>query len=241
MKKLVVACIGVAAFSSAPALAADLPIKTPPLAPVSAPYSWTGFYVGGSLGVAAALGSVSDLSGSLYDAGSKGYDTSLGAIFGANVGYNFQSGNLVYGVEADISYNTAKSDVSIYNVTPDDHLRSTSNVLSTARVRVGYAFDRALLFVTGGIALSNLNVSATGNFGPTDFGTAGFSGWETGWAVGTGLEYAITQNWTVRAEGLYVDFGSRTAWTVSGLTLTPMGFQFNNQELIARLGANYKF
>jgi outer membrane immunogenic protein len=238
INKFVIVAVTATAISSAPALAADMTVKAP-LSP--APYSWTGFYVGGSLGAAVAMGKVTDLSGSLYDPGSIGNDVSLGAIVGANIGYNFQSGNLVYGVEADISYNTARADVGIYNVTPDDHLRSTSNALSTVRARVGYSFDKALLFVTGGLALSNLNVSATGNFGPTDFGTAGVSGWQTGWIVGAGLEYAITRNWTVRVEGDYVDFGSRTAWTTSSATLTPMGFQFHDQELIARTGVNYKF
>jgi len=238
MNKFVIVAVTAAALSGAPALAADMAVKAP-LSP--APYSWTGFYVGGSLGAAVAMGAVNDLSGSLYDPGSIGHDVSLGAIIGANIGYNFQSGNLVYGVEADISYNTARSDVGIYNVTPDDHLRSTSNGLGTVRARVGYSFDKALLFVTGGLALSNINVSATGNFGPTDFGTAGVSGWQTGWIVGAGLEYAITRNWTVRVEGDYVDFGSRTAWTTSSATLTPMGFQFHDQELIARTGVNYKF
>ena len=240
MNKFVIVAITATSLCGAPALAADMAVKAPP-PPAAVPYSWTGFYVGGSLGAALAMGTVTDLSGSLYDPGSKGHDVGLGAIVGANIGYNFQSGNLVYGVEADISYNTARSDVSIYNVTPDDHLRSTSNGLSTVRARVGYSFDKALLFVTGGLALSNINVSATGNFGPTDFGTAGVSGWQAGWTVGAGLEYAITQNWTVRVEGDYVDYGSRTAWTTSSVTSTPMGFQFHDQELIARTGVNYKF
>jgi outer membrane immunogenic protein len=242
MKKSMIIGIVVAGLLTAPAMAADLPVKASSPAPMALPYNWTGFYVGGSLGAAVALGTVNDLSGSLYGVGATGDNHNVGAIIGANVGYNFQAGNLVYGLETDISYNTAKSVIAVYNVTPDDYLRSSSNSLITARARVGYAFDRTLAYVTGGLAVSNLNVSATGNFGfLSDYGTAGVSGWRTGWIVGAGLEHAITQNWTVRAEGLYVDFGSRTAWTVSDVTQTPMGFRFNDQELISRVGVNYKF
>jgi len=95
--------------------------------------------------------------------------------------------------------------------------------------------------VTGGLAVGNPSVSATGNFGPTDFGTAGVSDWETGWTVGAGLEYALMRNWTVRVEADYVDFGSRAAWTLSSVTASPMGFRFYDAELIARMGVNYKF
>jgi len=125
------------------ASAADLPLKAAmDPAPV---YSWAGFYIGGSLGAGLALQKVLDLSGSIYDVGAAGYNQNLGAIVGANLGYNFQSGNLVYGVEADISYNTAKSILALYNTTPDNYIRLTSNILSTVRGRFGYSFDRALV------------------------------------------------------------------------------------------------
>jgi outer membrane immunogenic protein len=109
--------------------------------------------------------------------------------------------------------------------------------LGTVRGRIGYAFDRALLYATGGFAYGHVENKFNFPIDPNSTSGLSTSGTRTGWTVGGGLEYAITNNWTVRAEGLYVDLGKST----SGPNCTGCRFGFKNTYALGRVGLNYKF
>jgi outer membrane immunogenic protein len=117
-------------------------------------------------------------------------------IGGAQIGYNWQSGSIVYGLEADIQYvdsggRAAWGPYTWWGVRGEDD----GSYFGTVRARIGYAFDRTLIYITGGLAYGGLNSNPlTGNTTSN-----------AGWTIGGGVEYAFTNNWTVKLEGLYVD------------------------------------
>jgi outer membrane immunogenic protein len=200
--------------------------------------------------------------------------SSNGFTGGAQAGYNYQFGAFVVGVEADIQYvdgqktwNYANSGT--FTTGPLDGesyalgLTAKSGIdwLGTVRARVGYAADRFLIYATGGLAYGNSDSSATiigTTSGVTDhpFGTKYyFANWngnnsdtKVGYAVGGGVEYAFTNNWTVRAEYLYYNLGSDTYQPLGywdqgtgtvGNRVPSIKSEINGSLL--RLGVNYKF
>jgi outer membrane immunogenic protein len=121
---------------------------------------------------------------------------------------------------------------------------SKDSFLATVRPRVGWAFDHALLYGTGGVAFGTIKTSET--FNPPGFTDAANNPTtRTGWTVGGGLEYAFARNWTAKAEYLYVDLGSFN--TGSGCTLAPcvnpndVVYHHKYTDNIARIGVNYLF
>lgn len=128
-----------------------------------------------------------------------------GGFGGILTGYNFQSGNIVFGIDSDLSFGDLESDfsgrpaaggngVAIPGVTAE------INTLSTARVRVGYAFDRVLPYVTAGLA-----------YGSVDFtvgaGQSSVDEFQFGWTAGAGIEYAATDYINMRVQYNYIDLG----------------------------------
>ena len=215
MKVVLFAAASVVALATA-ASAADLPSRhtAPVLVPTVPVFTWTGLYAGVSGGY---IGARDKMSGSV----SNTLNTD-GALFGGDIGYNWQSGPLVFGVETDLAYATAKGSSTIGTAVQSTKL----DAFGTFRGRVGYAVDRALFYVTGGLAYGETRDRLT-----TSNSYASASGWRTGWTLGGGIEYAVTPNWTVRAEGLYADLGSQTAGTS----------KFKDTAVVARIGVNYKF
>lgn len=233
----------VVCFAPFTATAADLPRKAPPPVVAPLPFSWTGFYVGASGGMISHGTKVYQESVNA-NGGVEPYGrfniTGFGFIGGGNVGYNYQfaGSNWVIGIEGDIS-GTSLND----SVDPTLGFRiwqSRLNALATVRGRLGYAFDRALLYATGGWAVGHVENTVSFPlfiFGPLLQST---DKWKSGWTAGAGLEYAITHNWTARAEALYVSLGTTDIFVpqVGGFGCR---FGFKNQYLIGRLGVNYKF
>jgi outer membrane immunogenic protein len=225
------------------ASAADLPMKAPPMRMVQPiPFTWTGFYVGGSIGMIAQDTQGTDIGDGTGDglinlAGDQYNVSGIGFIGGVNIGYNWQlAGNWVIGLEADIS-GTSLNRENSFDCSPCSTVSSKLNALGTVRGRFGYAFDRALLYVTGGLAYGHVENRAS--FDQTSFYTASTDQWKTGWTVGGGVEYAVLNNWTVRAEALYVDLGTTDA-NAPGCN-AGCRFSFKNHFTVGRLGLNYKF
>ena len=154
-----------------------------------------------------------------------------------NAGYNWQMGALVLGLETDIGYLSGDKTVAPYGTTElisDYYIKAMMNALGSVRARVGYAFDRALLYVTAGLAYGNVDSSAY----YTVYDVLKIDGWRTGWVAGAGLEYAITNNWTARVEGLYYDLGDKKRqWNFSDVYVSGV----DTTVLVARVGVNYKF
>ena len=240
-KTLAVTALSLISFSS---LAADLPRRESAVAPapvfVAAP-TWGGFYAGvqGGYGwgkfkptidpALVALGLTEDLD-----------HKPDGWMAGVVGGYNFQSGNWVYGVELDASWVRIRgSSVNDFNITvPGSNLpfdldqvqRSEINQLYLARARLGYSFGNVLAFVAGGAAAAHVNsdFSVTG-LGQTVSSSA--SEYHYGYTVGAGLEYKITSNLNARIEYVYIGFkDSRHA-----------GIEHSLDQQLVRGGITYRF
>jgi outer membrane immunogenic protein len=206
--------------------------KATPAAPV--PFSWTGFYFGGNIGGARRSSQIADAPSSVAFGWlpSPVDSDKTGLIGGLQGGYNWQAGNLVLGIEGDISFASLKSSVSNISLSGADTFSANMNTLGTVRGRLGWAVDRVLFYGTGGVAFANIkNEINSPVFAPT-----GPSSNRTGWTAGGGIEYAVTGNWTVRAEYLHVGFSDKTAVDPTGYA-----FAFKNSADIGRVGVNYKF
>lgn len=234
----------------ASASAADMTVKAP--APVA--NGWTGFYVGVNAGGAA--GRISDVlsiaNGSYFApgidpgvaaSGSSSLNTN-GLTGGIQAGYNWQFGQLVYGIEAD--FNALRQGASYggrflypnlapYNLTVS---RST-DWLATFRPRVGVVTGHALLYVTGGLALTNFKFNQVFSE-PPDSQNASIAQLKAGWTVGAGSEAQLSGNWTVKAEYLFVQFDvGSAAGSLPGAVLSNSLDKLD--EHIGRVGLNYKF
>jgi outer membrane immunogenic protein len=213
------AMLGVAGLA-APARAADLPARTPymkapPLAPA---FSWTGFYLGvqGGYGwldhkqtiVSDSLSLEICSEAGLVDSCSLGKG---GGVVGGFAGYNWQSGNIVFGLEADGSWTGLKRTETFTSNRIGPPIAVTGNVewLATIRGRLGAAFGRTLVYATGGVAFGGVNSGWTTTIAPAVAFTLD-KGTKTGWVAGGGIEHAFAGNWSVRAEVLYHDLGKDT-------------------------------
>ncbi|MDB5651103.1 MAG: OmpA-like transrane domain protein, partial [Hyphomicrobiales bacterium] len=180
---------------------------------------------------------------------------------GAQAGYNMQFGAFVAGVEADINYidrNKGSNGIIPNTVAAGTYYTvnrgNSSNYFGTVRGRLGYAFDRALIYVTGGLAYggnggsgtvySNDVVTAPFAVTSTPVAYTGGNSSSIGWTLGGGLEYAFSNAWSVKAEYLHVDLGSnsRTFLTpVGGGATTAVVLRNENKFDIVRAGLNYRF
>ncbi len=200
------------------AVAADLPSPNtaPPPSYYPPAFSWTGFY----LGVNGGYGWGSTNSNSFGNAS--------GGFAGGTVGGNFQIGQFVVGAEGDWDWgNIANTQTGLL---VSNHMNI--NEIVTARARLGFAFDRALVYVTGGYGGVGTNASFA-----TFTGWGGSQNtWVNGGAIGGGVEYAFTDHVSARAEYLYLPLGSTnyfntTAWSVHA----------PEDVSLLRGGLNYKF
>jgi outer membrane immunogenic protein len=234
MRWRLVAAGAVAVAAHKPALAADLPSPSLPPAPPAAVYNWTGFYLGINGGFGTGNSNWSD--GVIGTTGS--FPTS-GFLVGGTVGVNYQIAEYVFGIEGDGDWtnlrgNSGSACGAISSVVaPPVSCQTQSQWLATVRGRVGYAFDRILLYGTAGAAFGNVQ---TGLNPPSTFDSAV----EAGWTVGAGVEVAFAQNWTAKAEYLFVDLPNATCTTV-GNCGGAAGSIVSFNENVIRAGINYKF
>lgn len=264
MRRFIVALLGTAAIGVAGANAADLPMKAPPYAPpIVAPFTWTGFYVG----VNAGYGWLDDTGdpfcitpgGAVNGAGCvtnnvPGAQTSPeGFIGGGQIGYNYQMNNWLLGVEADFQGADISDSINIagpFPVTGGGTSGPASFTASekmdwfgTVRGRVGVTFDRALLYATGGLAYGHVSVSQNTIFPGLQYPSSN-DDVKVGWTAGGGLEYAFTQNWSAKIEGLYFDLGNISTQGGSVPATVPTyvgGKDFDVRGAIVRAGLNYRF
>jgi outer membrane immunogenic protein len=224
------------------AQAADLPMKAAPMY-TPAPATWTGFYAGIHLGAAWQFNSVSMTAdpSDPYN-GSFGKAHGAGFIGGGQIGYNWQTGNTVWGLEATISglSGSANASNTWYNGPDGDTIHSSIDWLATFRGRVGWLMHPdTLLYVTGGLAVGGVK-NAANQYGLNDdpYYTAAASKTKTGYVVGGGMEHKLSQNWSVALEGLYVDLGTTSAQWLGNSSKTT---HFKNSAVIGQLKVNYKF
>lgn len=246
MKNILLSTVALVGFTAG-AMAADLPMRAPPPAPVAiAPiFTWTGFYVGVNGGVAfqddnndrrrrGVVGRVNRDNG--------GDDSSI--LGGAQVGYNMQFGMFVAGIEADAqAIDFARINPVLVpgrnnrlNRDNDDEV----DVFGTVRGRLGLAaFDRGLIYATGGLAWKT-NPDDNGN---NRFNRGG-DGENIGFTVGAGVEYAFTNNISMKVEGLYVDFSDdNNGRNRRNNNLGRVNFTGNDSREfgLVRAGLNFRF
>jgi outer membrane immunogenic protein len=209
--------------------------KASPVVPVA---SWTGCYVGGAVGYAwardrddekaIATGAPSPFSPSS--------DASVSGVkLGGYLGCNCQMSAFVFGVEADGEWANLTGSADFSNTgTPPDHYDAGIDWQGSVRARLGYAFDRALLYATGGVAFAHINEHDV--VGAIALSTDNAST-RTGWTVGAGLDYAFTPQWIGRIEYRYADFGT---FSYSPTVFAAFTENHKITEHAVRLGIAYK-
>jgi outer membrane immunogenic protein len=213
MKKILLSSVALLGLATG-AVAADLPSRRAP-APIIAAvpvFTWTGFYVGVNAGYA-----WSDNDFDVVDLADE--DDDGGFLGGAQVGYNYQIGSFVVGLEGDIQYADFGGELT-FDVDGDDVIDDDDDFVfdrgdwfGTVRARAGVAFDRALIYATGGFA---------------------FADDATGWTVGGGVEYAFTNNLSAKIEGLYVNLEHDNDFDFDG-------FDGETDFGVIRAGLNFRF
>ncbi len=221
--------IAAAAALAGPAIASDLPYGPGSGAYAPAPiFTWTGLYIGGQIGYAWAGNSLSAW-GPFYSFSGVNY-TPNGVVGGAHVGYNLQYNQIVLGLEGDIDGTGVNKSYGWGPVTYSSQIP----VEGTIRGRLGFALDRALFYVAGGAAFASVTNTYQSWFGYDSINRS-----LAGWTIGGGLEYALFNNWSVRAEYRYADFGSMTDYPFAAGPGVAVSHRVT--ENAVRAGFSYKF
>ena len=261
IRKVLLSTVAIVAISGT-AFAADLPsrrappVYIPPPVPV---FTWTGFYIGGDIGY--GFGKDTALqTGVGPGAGAVSYIVGKhdGVIGGGHIGYNFSTQSLlggaasgiagipfvggfggaggVIGIEGDITGSNYRGAV-IFPGAVSFRDASQQDVSGSVRGRVGIAVDRALFFATGGVAFGQFIDHYSAFAGPLSINTDA-THQRIGYTVGGGVEYAVTTNWSLRAEYRYSDYGSYT----DNLAAV-YGFNERHKDIVQRatIGFSYKF
>ena len=233
MKRLIIlAAAAITVGAVAPAAAADLPARAPATyskapAIVEAAYDWSGFYVGLNGG-----GATSSIDWNEDGFGDEGSHNASGGTAGGQIGYRWQMSSLVFGLEAQGNW----ADFAGSNISLQTGLQNQTKIDSFALFtgQIGYAWDRALLYVKGGAAMADntYNVFTGPGGGLVDNAS------ETRWgaAVGVGFEYAIAANWSLGFEYDHLFMGNNDVIFVSGT-----GDHINENADIFTARLNYKF
>jgi outer membrane immunogenic protein len=231
MKKVALFLAALVALPFTPALAADMPLKAPPMAPAAA---WTGCYIGveggGSWDRSYSVAAAGDHVGAYHQ---PALDLN-GGLVGGTIGCNYQTGNWVFGAEGDFSWTNSRGS----SITPPPFntavtITDTEQWLGTARGRLGYAWNNWLVYATGGAAWAQLNLVETD--GVTFFESENRV--LVGGTGGGGVEWMFAPQWSAKAEYLWVGFQSTQYFGVACCTLENRHLSDN----IFRVGVNYHF
>jgi outer membrane immunogenic protein len=231
MKALLMSATAVAALVAGPAIAADIPLKGPRAAPEF--YSWTGLYIGTHKGIAWA-----DVDWANVTLTGEPVSTSNSSwLAGGQVGFNYQIGSIVFGVEGTIAA-TDLSGSFRSKVNPVVTYTSEIDRIATATGRLGVAWDRSLIYVKGGGAWANLTTSGRNPGLPDAFS---IESTRSGWVVGGGVEFLVTNNFVFGFEYNHIDLGTHNR---SGTTTLGIPFTISNIDTTidtAVMRASWKF
>jgi outer membrane immunogenic protein len=235
--------VAISSMASAADLAVRPALKAPP--PV---LTWTGPYIGLNVGAARHDWSFTNQGiGDTFWTSSKS-----GFIGGVQAGYNWQSGTFVYGVEADFNWLGLKKTDTLgfpFALSPVN-VKTEVNWLATFRGRIGLtSLNPTMVYFTGGLAVAGVKnrwgVGYTGAGGPPANWDGDFVDDKVrlGWTAGLGVEHMISQNWSFKAEVLYVDLGTRSVNVTpfAGPAFGTYTSEFSNSLVTARVGVNFKW
>jgi len=222
-RKLVQSAI-VLGVIGAPVMASAADFAPPPVGkavPYAAPlhYRWDGLYVG--------INGGGGFGNSYWDIADTNF-TVAGWLVGGTIGYNFQFTRFVAGIEADFDYADIGGNTLAGGCATTCTMRN--RYLGTGRGRFGFALDRLFPYFTAGVAYGQLEASRTG--------VASTTTWRVGYTVGAGLEIAALDNWTAKAEYLFVDLGKFACSPACGAAAGSSADYYVN---VIRLGLNYRF
>jgi outer membrane immunogenic protein len=222
-------------------------------------FNWSGFYAGVNAGYGwgdrtGDLVEMQGLAGAAIGSIPFSYDTKADGLFGGvQLGYNAQSGAVLFGFEADLQAGAVGDSKTLIFIDGLGLTQSISTMqhelpwFGTVRARLGFTpTDRALYYVTGGFAYGRVKSESRICFPLGSTCDGDFRGSvdriKTGWTVGGGAEYALGNNWSLKAEYLYVDLGSDTVLMTDPLfPADSLSYRFDHQDHIVRLGLNYTF
>lgn len=232
------------------------------------PHDWNGLYLGGNLGYAGATPhtkTTTTFDSSAYfnvpqdenDVREIGNQRMTEDEFtgGGQIGYNWQDGLFVYGVETDFN----RLDVNGYNIRSKPYISLPTSILTiestaktdwlcTVRSRIGYSKNQWLMYATGGITIADLQADFNlydNNARATE--RHHISQVKIGWTAGAGLEMALDKNWSMRGEYLYADLGMIDADSLSfnSSIVTPNNNVFRHEAEftvhLLRFSLNYQF
>jgi outer membrane immunogenic protein len=227
MKTVFLTTAAVLTLASVSAQAADLAYRKapPPAAIVAQNYDWSGFYIG----VEGGFG-FGRLDWTYNGLGTTANHNTAGGLIGGTIGYNWQAGSMVFGLEADGAW----ASITGATACPAGgfNCRSTINTVSTWRARLGQSWGPVMAYITGGAIGVEQNLRTVSPAGVV----AGSNNYGIGWTAGGGFEYMFAQNWSLKGEALYFDTGRRNYDVDSGLTVNA-----RQNGVIARGGINYHF
>jgi outer membrane immunogenic protein len=262
MKRLLISAAAIALMSTT-ALAADLPIieEAPVVETAPVVYDWSGFYIGINGGYAwgdteVDFNYTSGPPGTFFAGcvqsgaclGALDYETD-GFLIGGHAGFNWQAGAFVFGLEADIDYTDMEGDAAVRVIGGGFDVTTAASTeydyFGTFRGRIGAAFDRVLVYGTGGLAFADVENFASGADPLGRRFEGGSEDTELGWTAGGGVEFAVTDNVTLGAEALYFDLGDEDVRLNSVGTAVPAGTfidaNFENTGVLARGRVSVKF
>lgn len=242
MRKALISGVAFVALAGQ-ALAADLPSTKEAPVYVAPAFSWTGFYIGGNLGIGTGTSNWSNIvvpghpGENLH--GTFATDTLVGPVGGMQLGYRQQFGGFVFGIEgkydlSDLSGSqTCVGNYGDYSAA----CKINNHWLADISGNIGYAMnERFLVYGKGGVAFGgsniqpNMNPRAAQRYG--NYNTVNQS--STGWVVGAGLDYAVTNNWIVGIEYDHYDFGNGAI----SFSQDAAALAYKNQWLVVPFGAN---
>lgn len=221
-------------------------------------FNWVGLYVGASLGGgvplhgAERLQATSGFGSPIFDLSPSGV-TRPGVTVGAQAGYNWRKGSWVWGFETELSIlDGRRGPTGIYLASPAYPpppfftlaSNSSANFFASIRGRVGYAWDRWLFYLTGGVAAGGARGPATLTLGPGGPDTIFYAPWSQSsrmkYAIGAGFEYAFAGNWSARVEYLFLNQSLNTQLFDNGADFTYVS-RIRNENHLLRFGLNYHF
>ncbi len=243
------AVLGLALLSTT-AFAADLPSRRAPPVFVPPPipvFTWTGLYIGGQAGyefgasnayaydrVGTGLASRSQKANGFIGGGHVGYNFSTQSLPLLNsFGGGFGGGGLVVGIEGDADGSNYKSNYLLGGI--NNGIRE--DIQGSIRGRVGIAYDRVLFYATGGAAFGDLHNSYVNTINGLSDNS---SHTRVGYTLGGGVEYAISNNWSLRAEYRYTDYGTFTE-NLAGSTGGGLNVRHHETNNRVQGGFSYRF
>jgi len=235
MKKLLLVTASLVALGAAtPAMAADLAArpytKAPPM--IQAAYNWSGFYVGlnGGGGTSHKCWDIGGLSEGCHDA--------TGGTVGGQVGYRWQTGPIVFGVEAQGNWADFTGD-NISQVFAADRNHTKIDAFGLFTGQVGYAWNNALLYVKGGAAVVDDKYTILGATSGALIASASETRW--GGVVGVGFEYGFAPNWSAGVEYDHMFMGSQSNNFVTPAGLAAGADNIKQDVDLFTARVNYKF